>query len=195
MNNFTFLTDEQIFGNDQLDILRNYGTKCAITDFSILLGGYVESDYYTSEGNSRKDRTGWWWTKTPHDSNALVVSSDGFRYWHDVHKRDGGARPALRYSSISSISSNKVRGRNGILEVEYGEYPQTVVSEDLSKTLEIAFANMPYSNNEMKTTGKSYTTDSVRYQDSYTPFQARAHTEYEYNGGKYIRFVGDSNCV
>ena len=22
----------------------------------------------------------------------------------------------------------------------------------------------------------------------------RAHTEYEYNGSKYIRFVGDSNC-
>ena len=53
---------------------------------------------------------------------------------------------------------------------------------------------MPYSNNEMKTTGKSYTTDSVRYQDSDTPFQARTHTEYEYNGKKYIRFVGDSNC-
>ena len=31
MNNFTFLTDEQIFGNSQLDILKNYGTKCAIT--------------------------------------------------------------------------------------------------------------------------------------------------------------------
>ena len=53
MNNFTFLTDEQIFGNDQLDILKKYGTKCAITDFSILLGGYVSGDYYTSEGNSR----------------------------------------------------------------------------------------------------------------------------------------------
>ena len=47
MNNFTFLTDEQIFGNNQLDIISRYGTKCAITDFSILLGGYVSSDYVT----------------------------------------------------------------------------------------------------------------------------------------------------
>ena len=62
MLDFAFLTEEQIFGDSQLDIIKNYGTKCAITDFSILLGGYVSSVDYTSEGNSRKDRTGWWWT-------------------------------------------------------------------------------------------------------------------------------------
>ena len=193
---FTFLTEEQIFGDDQLGILRNYGTKCAITDFSILLGGYVAIDYYTSEGNSRKDRTGCWWTKTPYDDNvARVVSNRGDRSnWFRVYERADGARPALPYSSISSISSNGVIGRNGILEVEYGEYPQTVVSEDFSRILEKAFVNMPYSNNEMKTTGKSYTTDSVRFGDTDTPFRARTHTEYEYNGKKYIRFVGDSNC-
>lgn len=189
MNNFTFLTDEQIFGNSQLDILKNYGTKCAITDFSILLGGYVASDYYTSEGNSKKDRTGWWWTKTPYDDDARVVDRSGASPWYYVFKRNGGARPALPYSSISSISSNGVRGRNGILEVEYGEYPQTVVSEDFSRILESA-----YSNRTINQTGKSYTTDSVRYQDNDTPFQARSHIEYEYNGRKYIRFVGDSNC-
>jgi len=185
---FTFLTEEQIFGDDQLDILKKYGTKCAITDFSILLGGYV-SDHYTSEGNSRKDRTGWWWTKSSDgDNDARVAYELGGIHWCYVYKRDGGARPALPYSSISSISSNGVKGRNGILEVEYGEYPQTIVSEDFARTLERA-----YSNRTINQTGKSYTTDSVRYLDSDTPFQARTHTEYEYNGKKYIRFVGDSN--
>ena len=193
MLDFTFLTEEQCFGDKQLDILKKYGTKCAITDFSILLGGYV-SDYYTSEGNTRKDCSGCWWTKTPFDGDARIVDGYGFRSWLCVNGRSRGARPALPFSSISDICSEGVRGRNGILEVEYGEYPQTVVSEDFSRILEMAFANMPYSNNEMKTTGKSYTTDSVRYQDSDTPFQARTHTEYEYNGKKYIRFVGDSNC-
>ena len=84
MNNFTFLTDEQLFGNNQLDIISRYGTKCAITDFSILLGGYVSSDDYTSEGNTRKDRTGWWWTKTPYNNDARVVRKDGDSYWYDV---------------------------------------------------------------------------------------------------------------
>ena len=189
MSEFTFLTEEQIFGNDQLDIIKKYGTKCAITDFSILLGGYV-SDYYTSEGNSRKDRTSWWWTKSSDGANdARVVDYDGGSDWLNVDGRTGGARPALPYSSISSISSNGVRGRNGILEVEYGEYPQTIVSEDFARTLERA-----YSNRKINQTGKSYTTDSVKYGDTHTPFQARTHTEYEYKGRKYIRFVGDSNC-
>ena len=197
MNNldFTFLTEDQIFGENQIDILKKYGTKCAITDFAILLGGYVSSDYYTSEGNSRNDRTGRWWTKTPYENDARVVGGTGDSYWSYVYKRHGGARPALPYSSISRVSSNKVRGRNGIFEVEYGEYPQTVVSEDFSRILEMAFANMSYSNNEMKATGKSYTTDSVRYQDTDTPFQPKTHIEYEYNGQKYIRYVADSKCA
>ena len=188
MLDFTFLTIEQCFGDKQLDILKKYGTRCAITDFSILLGGYVAGDYYTSEGNSRNDRTGWWWTKTPYDNEARNVDEDGDSNWDIVGKRRGGARPALPYSLISSFSSNGVRGRNGILEVEYGEYPQTVVLEDFSRILE-----SEYLNGKINQTGKSYTTDSAKYLDTHTPFQPRTHTEYEYNGKKYIRFVADSN--
>ena len=190
MNNFTFLTDEQIFGNNQLDIISRYGTKCAITDFSILLGGYVSSDYYTSEGNTRKDRTGWWWTKSSDgDNDARVVNSNGLRNWYNVSRHSGGARPALPYSLIQQVSSNGVRGTSGIKEIEYGEYPQTIVDKNYSRELERV-----YNNGSLKTTGKNYTTDSVRYPGTNTSFKARTHTEYEYNGGKYIRFVGDSNC-
>ena len=189
-NNFTFLTKEQIFGNSCLDIIRKYGTECSITDFSILLGGTVSIDYYTCEGDSLINRTGWWWTKSSDEYNdAYIVSMAGIRNWCYAGVRNGGARPALPYSSIFS---NAVRNQYGILEVEYGEYPQTVVSEDFAKILEKAFVTMPYSG--MKTTGKNYTTDSVIGKDSITPFQARTHTEYEYDGRKYIRFVGDLNC-
>ena len=194
MNNFTFLTNEQIFGNNKLDIIKHYGTKCTITDFSILLGGSVSLDYYTRGGNTKKDRTGWWWTKTPYANAACFVDQDGNSYQNNVDMRSGGARPALPYSSIQRFSSNEVRVAHKINEIKYGEYPQTIVDEDYSLELEIAFANMPYSNNEMKATGRIYTTDSVSYQDFDTSFKARAHTEYEYKGSKYIRFVGDSNC-
>ena len=110
-------------------------------------------------------------------------------YWKFSEDREGGARPVLPYSSISRVSSNGVRGRNGILEVEYGEYPQTIVSEDFARTLESA-----YLNRTINQTGKSYTTDSVSYEDTDIPFQARTHIEYEYNGRKYIRFVAD-RCI
>ena len=190
MSNFTFLTDVQIFGNSELDIIKKYGTKAAITDFSILLGGYVSSDYHTSEGNAKKDRTGWWWTKTDYDDDIVHdVDTDGNWDCNDVNLRIGGARPALPYSVISSISSNGVRGGNGILEVQYGEYPQMVVDENYSRELERA-----YNNRNITITGKNYTTDSVRYEDYDTSFQARKHIEYEYNGARYIRFVGDLNC-
>ena len=190
MSNFTFLTEEQIFGNNRLDIIKKYGTKCAITDFSILLGGCVSKDYYTSEGYTKKDRTGWWWTKSCDGyNNVRAVDVSGINDWFYVDIRVGGARPAITYSSIQSKCSNAVITSKGIKEIEYGEYPQTIVAEDYSRELEKA-----YNNGNLSRTGKSYTTDSINYQAVNTSFNARTHTEYEYNGRKYIRFVGDSNC-
>lgn len=81
MLDFTFLEENQIFGDTQLDIFKKYGTKCGITDFAILLGGYVADGIYTSEGNTLKDRTGWWWTKTSDgDNDARVVFKIGNSY-------------------------------------------------------------------------------------------------------------------
>ena len=189
-NNFTFLTKEQIFGDKQLDTLKKYGTACAITDFSILLGGYVNNDYHTKEGNTDKDRTGWWWTRTDDgDNDARVVIDSGDSDCHDVDYRDGGARPALPYSSISSIVSNEVRGDFGIKEVEYGEYPQTIVDERFSRELEENYKR----GSGIRKTGKTYTTDSVDYDDYDRGFEPRKHEEFEYKGRRYIRIVGDHN--
>ena len=80
-----------------------------------------------------------WWTKTPYHNDARVVLTNGDSYWYRVDIRDGGARPALPYSSIKSISSNGVRGSGGVLEVKYGEYPQTVEGKALSALLEMAY--------------------------------------------------------
>ena len=59
MNEFTLLTEEQVSEFDyekKLDILKKYGTRAAITDFSILLGSYVSSNVYTSEENTLKNK-------------------------------------------------------------------------------------------------------------------------------------------
>ena len=61
MYNITFLTKDEI---ENLEIFKKYGTAAAVSDFSIGRGAYVSS-YCTSEGTSLKDRTGWYWTKTP----------------------------------------------------------------------------------------------------------------------------------
>jgi len=190
MSEFTFLEERQITGNDQLEIFKKYGPKCAVTDFSILLGGYVSNDDYTSEGTEMGDRTGWYWTRTAYgDDEVRVVNEDGCSDFNYVDSRVGGCRLALPYSSIKSISSNKVRGNSRVLEVKYGEYPQTVVNENMSSRLEGWF-----NNNVLKKTGKKYTTDSQKYDEYSSKFSPRIFEEYEYNGQKYIRFVGDYNC-
>lgn len=61
MSDFTFLTEEQCFGDDKLDILKKRGTKAAITDFSIIIGAYILLGGYTSYS---KGRTGKYWTKS-----------------------------------------------------------------------------------------------------------------------------------
>ncbi len=79
MSNFTFLTQEQCFESDKLDILKKRGTKAAITDFSVLLGGWV-SDYHTDNDSSLEGRTGYYWTKSDDgDNDARVVDDDGIR--------------------------------------------------------------------------------------------------------------------
>lgn len=78
MNNFTFLTDDQIFGTSKLEIFDKIGTQAAITDFAILLGGYVSDNYYYNGGTSLEDRTGWYWTSSDDkDNDARVVGGNG----------------------------------------------------------------------------------------------------------------------
>ena len=191
MSNFTFLTEEQCFGNDKLDILEKRGTQAAITDFSILLGGWV-SDYHVDNDSSLEGRTGWYWTKSDDgDNDARVVYAIGTSDYNDVNKRNGGARPALPFSSISSISTNGESGkraRDGVLEVEYGYYPQKAASKDMQERLERA-----YRSGSISKTRNSYTTDSRKYDAYGEKFLAKQHEEYEYNGKRYVRVEANSD--
>ena len=190
MSDFTFLTEEQYFGDDKLDILEKRGTKAAITDFSILLGAYV-SDYHIDNDSSLKGRTGWYWTKSDDGYNEVrVFYGDGGRGYDDVYGRDNGARPALPFSEVSSIPTNGESGkraRDGVLEVEYGYYPQKAVSRDMQERLERA-----YRSGNISKTRNNYTTDSVAYDEYDTSFQPQTHQEYEYNGKRYVRVKANS---
>ena len=88
MSNFTFLTEEQCFGNDKLDILEKRGTQAAITDFSVLLGGCV-SDYHVDHDSSLKGRTGWYWTKSDnrgHDVHVVGVAGRTRANWRRTYR-------------------------------------------------------------------------------------------------------------
>lgn len=191
MNDFIFLTAEECLKYDKLDILKKRGTKAAITDFSVLLGGWVSSEHVEND-SSLEGRTGYYWTRSDDGYNhARVVDDDGDRNILNVCLRRGGARPALLFSSISNIPTNGESGkraRDGILEVEYGYYPQKAVSKDMQERLERA-----YRSGSISRTRNSYTTDS-RKDDAYDEkFLAKQHEEYEYNGKRYVRVEANSD--
>ena len=191
MSDFTFLTEEQYFGGNKLDILGKRGIKSAITDFSILLGGFVSSNDHIDNDNSLEGRTGWYWTKSDDgDNNARVVLTTGSRNSFTVNDRDCGARPALPFSSIGSIPTNGESGKkakDGILKVEYGYYPQKAVSKDMQERLEREFKN-----GRISKTRNTYTTDSKRYNANNEKLEPKQHQEYEYNGKRYVRVEANS---
>lgn len=185
INDFTFLTNEELFGDKQLDVLKKYGMIMSVTDFSILLGAFVSDDYYSSEGKDLKNRAGYYWSASSGgDGYVRAVDYDGSMDWLNPSMRTGAARPASTYSNLSLISPNVVRGANGVIEIEYGEFPQMAVSESQNRQLEDL-----YKRNSLKKTGNFYTTDSNKWDDYDVPFKAMKHEEFEYNGKRYIRVI------
>jgi len=80
----TLLTEGQVWGDDrenQLEVLKKYGTRSAISDLVVLTGGYCEDSctYMAPDDNSLKGRTGWVYTQ----------SSDGDGYVRGVFKNGG----------------------------------------------------------------------------------------------------------
>ena len=196
MNNqdLTLLSEGQIWGNDkesQLEVIRKYGTKAAITDLCVLTGSYLceDTDYNIDEDSSLKGRTSWFWTRSDDNANDVrAVAEDGNMYDRYSHIRHGVVRPVLKSSVIfSQISPNRVRGYNGTEEVEYGEYPQYAADSRMQSILELEY------NRGMKKTGRSYTFDSVKYDDYDTGFKPVTYEEYEYQGKKYIRIKANSD--
>lgn len=181
---FTLLSNLCI---DGLELFKLYGDKGKATDFEILLGGY-ETWITSTTGLTAKSKYG------PYRINTLHAVYDDYTVISEpfsaVNRRNCGVRPSMSYSSISSKCTNREILRTGFLTVEYGEYPQSLVSEDIAIKLEVA-----YKDGLINRTGKSYTTDSDPYEseEPNPSFKARNHIEYEYNGKKYIRIIGSDN--
>ena len=180
------LTAEQIAY--QLDFFETYGCSAAITDFAILLGGFVSPSDYTKDGNNIANRTGWWWTKTPFNDDMTIVGCGGILGNCYLYSHSGGIRPILPFSAILTDCS-LVDNRFDIKEVLFGEYPQYVADLQTAKTLELN-----YKVDCLNETGKNYTINYMKFLDNDNVNSFTTLKEYEYKGNKYIRFVTDLNC-
>lgn len=186
---FTFLKEDQIWGNDALDVIKAYGTKVAPTDLTVLLGG----DMYRYAYNTSEDFPCKSWSASS-GRGVRCVDYNGRKEWNLPCFRQISARPALPPSEASKISPSEAKTIDGIRVAEYGEYPQTVADDRTSKKLERLLESR-----FLRPTEKNYTFDSFSQLDYNTPFQAAAYPEYELDGKRYIRVLGrphdDESCL
>ncbi len=170
MDEITLLSEKQVAGKNKLVMFNKTIQGARITDFSVLLGEHYNSYI----------RTGCYWIKS--NSKYNIINDYGYRSYKYTNRRDNGIRPIMSYSNIKNDISNERINRNGIVEVEYGEYPQYAVDNILQDKLEKL-----YKNGKLSETGKTYTTDSRKYYENKMDFLPQEHIEYEFDNKKYVR--------
>lgn len=206
----TLLTSGQIWGNSkekQLDVLKKYGTKTAATDLVILTGAFMTDDRDITRNYSYEEIT----ARVLDDSSLFgrtckvytqKINSKGYEIIDylgnrkiDENSRTIAIRPVLILQNIGDEILNKAtKGYNEVLEVDLGEYPQTVVNKDESEKL-----NLAYQNGLMKKTEKTYRIDPRGYENdwgnAYGPIlEIQEYDEYEYQGEKYIHITVNHFC-
>ena len=173
MDDFTFLTYDDCFGDNELEILRKRGRGAQVTDFAVLLGACTYR-------NGTYQDLGIYWTKTYNSPNRIsTVSFGGTKadYWG--YTRDCSVRPAIQYSSLDDILVSN-RANDGVLEVEYGYYPQRAVRYSMQSTLENA-----YIKDEISKTNNIFTA----YPINSDRLDLKKFDEYIYNGERYVRMI------
>lgn len=209
----TLLTDGQLFGfggngptEEQLDVLKKYGTETTFTDLVALTGGYVDGWKSKFMGEvpcsdsglffkALQGKTCTTWTQsllTFKNDIIRCVEKDGNVTSRSCSFRGCGVRPVLLLSPslFNEVSKDKVRllGFPEVFEVEFGEYPQNVVDSEMQDKLERA-----YDRGAVHNTGNDYTFDTKRdfYVDEDNSLCPVIYLELEYQGKKYIRVKAD----
>ncbi len=179
------------FANNQMDVLKKYGTVAAVTDLQIITSfsnDYVIScDFRVPDDKSLRGISGIYYTKSCNESGAVLGGwlEEGKMYAGSSFSDEESIRPVLKLSEklFNEVIINKRPGYNGVEEVELGEYPQYAVDDELREKLEIE-----YTFGHIDETGKSYFIHKKEgpYSNDLgiVPIQ-----EYIYNGKKYVRIL------
>ena len=178
---YNFMKESKIFGDDYFKI---YTAKT--TDLTILLGGCAnnkyQGHYYITVDNYKmnyliEDKP----TAIDFHGELCCISGEYYKEFAE----NIGIRPCLPYDEIKD-KCKIINEKNGILEVEYGEYPQQVPNEEIKKQLEYIYkieyiekipAKYNITNLKITKTGKEY--HLYEYQNFTIP-------EFKYNEKKYI---------
>lgn len=191
---FDFLTKKEVLGSSRLSIFKKRGIIAEITDFAIALGSYVENLDLSDENiecdlNDLSFRAGNYWLSGISANYGFHINAGGYSYSCELSESHG-FRPIVPFSEIENICSCKKRCKDGVLIVEFGEYPQMAAFSDLQNELENLF-NKSQSNFKqdevLHETGKTYSLKLKREDPNLSKYSNSTFIEYEYKGKKYVR--------
>ncbi len=159
-----------------IDLVKTFGIEAKATDFSNLLGKNTceEVFYYTSSCDT---------------NNVICIFKDDKRNENITQFKKNyshaGIRPVIAYDKIAFSKrklDDSIINKNFYI-VEYGEYPQDAVSDNIEKELE-----ENYKSKNLSKTGRTYTIND--YKTTLHGLDTgvfRQLEEYEYNGKCYVR--------
>ena len=201
----TILTEEQVYGNNKLNIFNVIDPRAAVSDTAILRGAFV-SDYHTANDNSLSGRTGSYWLQNSLGSKyayAEVVTKHGYTTYYSSNARSTGIRAALPYSQIknfphtleSSLIYDSIFGSYTSPErlevITYGYYPGAAVDNVMQQTLEAA-----YNSKTLKKLEVGYTFDGRKCNDYNKDFSPEKQECFVFYDGKlYTRIKANFHPI
>ena len=182
MNDFTFITGEDVFGNDDqvLEIFKVAGTESPLTDYSIIIGAYYDPESKLNYGS--------YWTKSTasSDKNVIIVDEEGYSATYSISLRDIGARVVynLPENIEKELTKNLDTTTEHIFQVKYGYYPQSALNGLEQEKLD----NM-LKQGKLQLTNNYYTADSRKefeYEEIFAPITFK---EYKLDDKRLIKVV------
>ena len=135
MVDFFLLSEEQVFGEQKLDIFNKYPVSSSPTDYAKIIGTYVTND------ENSEELADWWLQKDPNKIFCTIVNSKEKQKVCVRRSMNGyGIRPAVKYSDIKPFTKEMIHiDDDNVFEVEFGEYPQRYVSSETQTMLDTLY--------------------------------------------------------
>ena len=174
-----------IDGSRKIEAIKKLGSECAASDLALTLG----AECFYDAGLNYKVACAWFISSNldwPFKSDEYVAAIGLYEQCTMValYNQSVCVLPALRCHSISHLAHNGANKVDGLLEVEYGEYPQCAVDVNLAENLE-----REYLEGNLRKTGKTYADPrSWANRNEISEPTPIERDEFYYNGKKYARF-------
>ena len=149
------------------------------TDYALLCGCRVES------------QKAWYWTKSlyPNDNDFIYCNSPNFARLSPCSlqdKKDVGIKPVIKFDSIMDFPINLVNKKDnkGNRIIEFGYYPKSVVSNEISEILNDGVDVIEHDDIFIDK-------NKINSDNTLIPYSSSKCTIYEYNGKLYTRIKSD----